>query len=185
MSEEKLARIALNAVPYMHPNIYPSSRLGVWLRVHLCLALVHKRQLAEIKDVTPGLADAIKAIDPEKVTNQEISNGPSRSVRQSMYVRRDPGYPKPISKVFAPPPVLSIQGQWLDEDEASVAIVGTRGSNHLRKADDREADQRACRSSGITVISGLARGVDGVAHRVGEYREGGRTMASARMRAEH
>ena len=84
-------------------------------------------------------------------------------------------YPPRLKEISDPPPVLFYLGEVSPEDECSVAIVGTRNPT----AYGREAAtvlSRDLASAGITVVSGLALGIDGVAHRAAlECR--GRTIA--------
>ena len=84
-------------------------------------------------------------------------------------------YPPRLKEISDPPPVLFYLGQITPEDECSVAIVGTRNPT----AYGREAAtvlSRDLASVGITVVSGLALGIDGVAHRAA-LECGGRTIA--------
>ena len=87
----------------------------------------------------------------------------------------DPAYPPRLKEISDPPPVLYVRGQILPEDERSVAIVGTRKAT----AYGREAASSLARDlagSGVTIVSGLARGIDSVAHRA-TMDAGGRTIA--------
>lgn len=87
----------------------------------------------------------------------------------------DEGYPRRLKEIDQPPPVLYISGELLPEDEWAVAIVGTRRiTAYGRQVTEEIASTLARR--GITVVSGLARGVDGVAHQAA-LNAGGRTLA--------
>jgi DNA processing protein len=71
--------------------------------------------------------------------------------------------------------VLYFRGELLPTDDRSVAIVGTRRATpYGRQAAERIAAELA--QAGVTVVSGLARGVDGAAHRAA-LEAGGRTIA--------
>jgi DNA processing protein len=84
-------------------------------------------------------------------------------------------YPRRLKEIDQPPPVLYVRGEILDEDSWSVAIVGTRKITvYGRQVTEELAGFLARR--GITVVSGLARGVDGVAHEAC-LKAGGRTIA--------
>ena len=86
----------------------------------------------------------------------------------------DPKYPSILKEIHSPPTVLYVQGQLLG-DEPAVAIVGSRhASDHGRRMAGRLAEELAER--GITVVSGLAHGIDGAAHK-GALRAHGRTIA--------
>ena len=84
-------------------------------------------------------------------------------------------YPRRLKEIDQPPPVLYVRGEILDEDSWSVAIVGTRRMTvYGRQVAEELAGFLA--QHGITVVSGLARGVDGVAHDAC-LKAGGRTIA--------
>lgn len=85
-----------------------------------------------------------------------------------------PEYPKLLRDIDHPPPVLYVRGELLHIDEWAVAVVGTRHAS----AYGKEAALRLARGlaeAGITVISGLALGIDGVAHQAA-LDAGGRTI---------
>jgi DNA processing protein len=87
----------------------------------------------------------------------------------------DPAYPPRLREIDDRPPVLYVRGELLPEDEWAVAIVGTRrASQYGRQAAEHFAIDLAHHK--ITVVSGLARGVDAVAHRA-VLAAGGRTIA--------
>jgi len=80
-----------------------------------------------------------------------------------------------LREVCDPPGVLFVRGKLLSEDGLAIAIVGTRHpTTYGRQMAERLAGGLA--RAGLTVISGLARGVDGVAHR-SALAAGGRTVA--------
>jgi len=84
-------------------------------------------------------------------------------------------YPKLLRHVANPPVVLYIRGQILPQDELAVAVVGTRQpSPYGRQAAQKLAGELAAK--GVTIVSGLARGIDAEAHRAA-LAVGGRTMA--------
>ena len=84
-------------------------------------------------------------------------------------------YPPRLREIHDPPPVLYYLGELKPSDQFSVAVVGTRNPTSY----GREAAavlSRDLASSGITIVSGLALGIDGVAHRAA-LDCGGRTIA--------
>lgn len=87
----------------------------------------------------------------------------------------DDEYPARLKEIDQPPPVLYIRGEYLMDDLYAVAIVGTRKvTPYGRQVTEEIASYLA--ANGITVISGLARGVDAIAHQAA-LKAGGRTMA--------
>lgn len=93
----------------------------------------------------------------------------------SVLTRHDADYPRLLAQIPAPPPVLYVRGEVLPADEVAVAVVGTRAMTpYGREVTTRLAGDLA--SAGVTIVSGLARGVDAVAHRAA-LDTGGRTLA--------
>ncbi len=88
---------------------------------------------------------------------------------------QDETYPQRLKEIDQPPPVLYVRGAYLPEDVFAVAIVGTRRvTPYGRQITEELAAFLA--ANGITVVSGLARGVDAVAHQAA-LKAGGRTIA--------
>ena len=86
-----------------------------------------------------------------------------------------PRYPALLKEIADPPAVLYFKGTLLPIDDRSVAIVGTRSpTSYGREA--AAALSRGLAETGLTVVSGLALGIDGVAHRAA-LENGGRTIA--------
>ena len=91
------------------------------------------------------------------------------------YTWDDPEYPRALKEVDDQPPVLYVRGELPPEDEWAVAVVGTRRATpYGRQAAEHFATDLARHQ--ITVVSGLARGIDAVAHRAA-LTAGGRTIA--------
>ena len=87
----------------------------------------------------------------------------------------DPRYPALLREIYDPPALLFVRGQLHAADAQSVAIVGSRQATHYGKRHaQRLARQLA--EAGLTIVSGLARGVDAAAH-AGALEAGGRTLA--------
>ena len=88
---------------------------------------------------------------------------------------QDEAYPQRLKEIDQPPPVLYIRGEYLPDDLFAVAIVGTRRvTPYGRQITEELASFLA--ANGITVVSGLARGVDAIAHQ-STLKSGGRTIA--------
>lgn len=87
----------------------------------------------------------------------------------------DESYPAPLKQIYDPPIVLYYKGEILPEDEKAIAIVGTRKITGYGKAVT-EQFARGLSNAGLTIVSGLARGVDTQAHKTA-LEENGRTLA--------
>jgi DNA processing protein len=93
----------------------------------------------------------------------------------SAFTIRDPGYPRLLREIHEYPPVLYVKGEILPEDERAVTVVGTRNTTaYGREVAHQIAGDLA--RSGVTIVSGLARGIDAIAHRAA-LEAGGRTLA--------
>jgi len=84
-------------------------------------------------------------------------------------------YPAALAEIYDPPHLLYVKGSLSPADAKAVAVVGSR---HCTGYGQRMAERlgRGLAQKGYTVISGLARGIDGAAHR-GALNAGGRTLA--------
>ncbi len=76
----------------------------------------------------------------------------------------DDEYPPRLKEIYDLPPVLYVRGHLLPQDERSVAVVGTRKPTAYGRQVAHQLSFDLSRA-GVTVVSGLARGVDGIAHR--------------------
>jgi DNA processing protein len=84
-------------------------------------------------------------------------------------------YPSRLRRIPDPPPVLYAKGSVRENDEKAIAVVGSRSASEY----GRRITRHLCRdmaSLGFTVVSGMARGIDGVAH-AAALEGGGRSVA--------
>ncbi len=87
----------------------------------------------------------------------------------------DAAYPPLLKQIYDPPFVLYTRGELLSSDEWAMAVVGTRrASAYGREATRRLAGDLA--TNGVTIVSGLAQGIDSHGHRAA-LDAGGRTIA--------
>ena len=87
----------------------------------------------------------------------------------------DPGYPTASSQIYDRPAVIYVLGEIREQDDWAVAVVGTRKPTAYGREMAHLISTELVRN-GITVVSGLARGVDSVAHHAA-LDAGGRTIA--------
>ncbi len=87
----------------------------------------------------------------------------------------DDDFPAPLRQTADPPPVLFFRGSLRPSDAVAVAVVGTRRATPYGRAVAEQL-ARELAAAGITVVSGLAKGVDTVAHKAA-LEAGGRTIA--------
>jgi DNA processing protein len=87
----------------------------------------------------------------------------------------DPTYPRRLKEIPLPPPVLYLRGTYVALDELAIGLVGTRrATNYGRTVARSFAEEFA--ANHVTVVSGMARGVDAEAH-AACLDAGGRTLA--------
>lgn len=119
--------------------------------------------------VIGALAQARRSIVPE----QEVER--LASVGAAAITWEDAGYPKLLREVADPPPVLFVKGALTEADAWAVSIVGTRHATvYGREVTEMLAGELA--RNNITIVSGLARGIDAIAHQAA-LKAGGRTVA--------
>lgn len=121
----------------------------------------------------------------EKIAGQLLSGELRRYAEQTLNECDDrevdivsnsvPDYPRQLKNICDAPTLLFRRGDWLPQDELAIAIVGSRRcTTYGRRQAERLAG--ALSRAGFTIVSGLARGIDGAAHR-GALNAGGRTVA--------
>ncbi len=86
-----------------------------------------------------------------------------------------PDYPVRLKEIYDYPPVLYVRGELLPEDEWCLAVVGTRRATVYGRQVAEEIVADLARNK-ITIVSGLAKGIDTVAHRTA-LETGGRSLA--------
>ncbi len=131
------------------------------------------KELCQVDGVDEKIARNIR----QKV-NQGFADGELSRVQKHgacLITYWDSKYPKMLKKIYDPPILLYIKGKLDEKDENRIAIVGTRlPSQYGRWVAERLGEDFARR--GITVVSGMARGIDTEAHR-GALKGGGKTIA--------
>lgn len=123
-----------------------------------------------------ALAQAIRR-GPDQAARAAIDRELKEIARRKLTVLSclDDAYPALLRSINDPPTLLYVSGDWQAEDGCAVAIVGSRRSTSAGRAFTEQLAESLARS-GWTIVSGLARGIDGAAHR-GALAGGGRTLA--------
>lgn len=114
------------------------------------------------------IVQARSRVDLEKVWAKIESQG------IKILTWEDEAYPQRLKEIEQPPPVLYVRGEYLPDDLFAVAIVGTRRVTPYGRQITEELSSYLA-ANGITVVSGLARGVDAIAHQ-SALKAGGRTI---------
>jgi DNA processing protein len=134
------------------------------------------RASASTLQILPGIgpktADDIRSFADWGKAEQEVARAKTLGV--SIVTCQDPLYPRDLLNIYDYPPFLYMKGS-LCPEEIGVAIVGSRlASTYGKYVTEKLSRELALK--GITVISGLARGIDSAAHR-GAIAGKGRTIA--------
>ncbi len=115
------------------------------------------------------VVDARDKIDPDVELERIVQSG------VDALTWHDEGYPPRLKEIYDKPPVLYVKGSILPEDEHSVAVVGTRKTTAYGREAARQLTEDLAKA-GVAIVSGLARGVDGIVHRAA-LDGGARTIA--------
>lgn len=121
------------------------------------------------QSVVNNLTDARKTSNPEKFLEDVQQSG------IKWLTIFDDNYPKLLKEIYDPPIVLYYFGDILAHDKWAIAIVGTRKITGYGQAIT-EKFARQLSEAGLTIVSGLARGVDACAH-LAALESNGRTLA--------
>lgn len=166
-----LAWIALN----MTPGIGPRAATVLLERFGSAEAVFHaSRSQLELLRMDAQTVDAILAKSFDERAKREFDE--VKKLGGDILVLDDGSYPDILREIADPPPVLYVKGDWQAcFDQPSIGVVGSRScSTYGENASEMLARDLASR--GITITSGLARGIDTAAHR-GAMRASGRTIA--------
>lgn len=114
-------------------------------------------------------------IDLNEVWKRIENSGISVLTWDDLDPEKGPIYPLKLREIELPPPVIYLKGTIIEDDEWAVAIVGTRRVTAYGRQLADEVSRSLARN-GVTVVSGLAKGVDSIAHQ-SALSENGRTIA--------
>jgi len=130
-------------------------------------------ELKQVEGISETRAREIVSFNHWKEVETEIQRAEKSGIR--IMTLDDHDYPEALKKLPDAPPVLYIKGSVIDGDLNAIAIVGTRRpTNYGITVAEQMGYELA--SSGFTIVSGMARGIDTMAHK-GALRACGRTIA--------
>jgi len=118
--------------------------------------------LRQIHGVGDKVATAISGFDVDRATDRELGLAQKEDIRILTLASEE--YPELLQSIYDPPPVLYVKGKPLNSISFPLAVVGTRNPSEYGKI----IAHRLClklASAGFNLVSGLARGVDSLAHR--------------------
>lgn len=162
---ERLARLAL----YLGLNLNPAAFHRVIRHVGSASAAFEERDLRVLRVNLAPLLSAGLFEEAQKRLDQARDSG------LDILIWGDDNYPLRLEEVPDPPPALWVRGLIEPGDQYAVSLVGSREAS----ADGLKSARRLAREGaqrGLTIVSGLAKGIDAQAH-CGAMEAGGRTLA--------
>jgi DNA processing protein len=118
-------------------------------------------------------ADTIVNLRPRISLDSEMES--LKQYKVKVLTCDSPAYPQRLKEIYDYPPVLYVRGNLLPEDECCLAVVGTRRATVYGRQVTEEIISDLAKNR-ITIVSGLAKGIDSVAHRTA-LEVNGRTIA--------
>jgi DNA processing protein len=130
-------------------------------------------QLQRVSGIGPKMAQAISEFQSASAVERELRAVQSAACQ--IITQNDEEYPALLKAIEDPPPVLYVKGDLGDPMALGIAVVGSRRPSIYGKVVAEQL-ARGLAACGVTVVSGLARGIDSVAH-LSTLEGGGRTIA--------
>ena len=165
------ACIALNMLPTVGP-VRLRKLLEVFHEPQQVLA-AKRDQLRKVEGIGHDVADQISSW--ESIVDLAAELKRIREFGAAVITQESPSYPKPLREIHAPPIVLYVWGEVQDRDHHAIGIIGARRTTHYGMESAKKLAYQIG-YAGLTIISGLARGIDTAAHQ-GALAAKGRTIA--------
>ena len=163
--------LALHALPEIGP-VYARRLLSVFERPeNVFTASIERLMMAE--GIGEQRARKIAEFNKWKQIKEEMTTAEQKGI--TLISMEDKSYPSLLRRVPDSPLVLYVKGEFQDSDRFAVAMVGSRGATPYGIQMAEKISSKLART-GITVVSGMARGIDTVCHKAA-LRAGGRTIA--------
>lgn len=168
---ERAALILLNSVPSL-----PTARFKKLIEVFgtaVAALKARRHDLVALGGLTPFMAGHVERAKETFDPGRELERARHQGIK--ILIQADEDYPENLKEIFDPPQVLYVKGCLDRADKNAVAIVGSRGASYYGLTCAGKFSERLS-SWGLTVVSGMARGIDTAAHRAC-LGAGGRTIA--------
>ncbi|HEV2995190.1 MAG TPA: DNA-processing protein DprA [Chthoniobacterales bacterium] len=165
------ACIALNMLPTVGP-VRLRKLLEVFHEPQQVLA-AKRDQLRKVEGIGNDVTDQISSW--ESIVDLAAELKRVREFGAAVITQESPSYPKPLREIHAPPIVLYVWGELQNRDHHAIGIIGARRTTHYGMESAKKLAYQIA-YAGLTVISGLARGIDTAAHQ-GALAAKGRTIA--------
>ncbi len=171
MKKNARAWVALNLIPGVGP--VAAHRLAAACGSAAAVFRASRRDLESVRGIRVEALAALFRQDWLALAEHEQAR--SLTLGCQLLTWEDDGYPENLRRISFPPPVLYLRGTLRDRDQAALAVVGSRRPSVYGLAATRKL-VRELVQSGLTIVSGLARGIDAEAHDTA-IQARGRTLA--------
>jgi DNA processing protein len=171
MAEEIFHWIALSLIPGVGSVLF--KRLLEPFKSPEAVFKASLKELLTVEGVGEKVAREILKGPSEKKVEREW--GLLQEIGGKILTLSDALYPKRLKEIYDPPPLLYVRGDLKEEDNLALSIVGSRKTSPYGRWITEKISQEIAHQ-GVTIVSGMARGIDSVAHG-GALSGGGRTLA--------
>src|SRR6266478_2983261 len=165
------ACIALNMLPTVGP-VRLRKLLEVFKEPQQILA-AKRTDLRKVEGIGNEVADQISNWESTIDLAAELKC--VRDFGATVITQESPAYPRSLREIHAPPIVLYVWGEIQERDQHAIGVIGARRTTHYGLESAKKLSYQIA-YAGLTVISGLARGIDTAAHQ-GALAAKGRTIA--------
>lgn len=168
---ETEACVALNMVPKLGP--IRLRKLLETFETPERVLLARAAELRTVEGVGPELANAIAGWEQSVDLAAELKRVEEFGAR--VITQASPEYPRELRQIYNPPILLYVWGTLGERDHRAISVVGSRKTSHYGQESAKRLSYQLA-YAGLTVVSGLARGIDTAAHQ-GALAAQGRTVA--------
>ena len=136
------------------------------------------QELLNVEGISTNLAKRIQKASRERESTEKFTETELKKLEKiggKLISIWDQEYPQLLKKIYDPPILFYLLGELIERDQYSIAIVGTRQPTNYGKVQAERISMDFAKQ-GITVVSGMARGIDSIAHN-SAIKSGGRTIA--------
>jgi DNA processing protein len=165
------ACIALNMLPTVGP-VRLRKLLEVFREPQQVL-VAKRRELRKVEGIGNEVADQISTWESTVDLAAELKR--VGDFGATVITQESPSYPRSLREIHAPPIVLYVWGELQERDHHAIGVIGARRTTHYGMESAKKLSYQLA-YAGLTIISGLARGIDTAAHQ-GALAAKGRTVA--------
>jgi len=158
--DEREALVGLNMIPPLG-SVKINRLIGCFGSAKSVFSASFK-ELRQVEGIGSEIAGQIRRID-NSACEREIDEAGKKGIK--IITVTDPEYPEKLKTIYDPPPVLYLAGNFIPSADLNMGVVGTRvPSEYGSKAAAAFINEMAGSGLKFNIISGLARGIDSVAH---------------------